>query len=536
MTGKRENTDRAGAACSCTADTPGRNDVLLTRPIDTIVKAKSPDLSVLATQALRCFFKATVAGVVFTCAVTAVAGEGEDDVISPGDFVFVDVYRREELSTTAQVDSAGNIDLPYVGKVEIGGLTESQAGAAVCSALREILKNPRVTVSRTLGYKTDGARTAEMETQVINLTNAQAESMFDALKGMSSQGGSLGFDPYTNTLIITDTPGVVQNMMSVIGQLDRMRSQLTQVRIEAKIAEVDEGAMKDLGVRWFVKGNEVTGGFYPPAAQDPRVNAMRGGQGGIANEMVRGIGGGINRGFDREFVEEPNFDRRIAVPVHVPTPGQLFFGLLNDNVDIGTLLDALVEDNKAEMLANPMILAVNHRPAEIKMTDEYPYTEYTLQAYGAHQSTKFMDLGIKLEVTPHVYRDEKGIYIQLELVPEVSWYSGSSNGVPIRSVRTSDTVTNVRDRQTLVIGGIVMDDERNVEQRVPGLGRLPVIGNLFKHQERAKSRKELMVFVTPTVHSKPETITWDKMLNLSVAEEQHAGIPSRPNGRESRRD
>lgn len=95
----------------------------------------------------------------------------------------------------------------------------------------------------------------------------------------------------------------------------------------------------------------------------------------------------------------------------------------------------------------------------------------------------------------------------------------------------------MRDGQTLVIGGIVLSEERNVETRVPGLGRVPLVGNLFKHRERAKERKELMLFVTPTVHESPETITWDKMLNLSVATGARAElIPALEARRETRRD
>ncbi|HEO70409.1 MAG TPA: hypothetical protein ENN80_04040, partial [Candidatus Hydrogenedentes bacterium] len=132
------------------------------------------------------------------------------------------------------------------------------------------------------------------------------------------------------------------------------------------------------------------------------------------------------------------------------------------------------------------------------------------------------DLGIQMQVTPHVYRDQGGVYVQLELAPEVAFYSGSSNGVPIRAVRSSESVANVRDKQTLVIGGITLNDERHTEQKVPVLGHVPVLGVLFRHKERTREAKELMVFVTPTVHERPETVTWDRMLNLSISEQTAA--------------
>jgi type II secretory pathway component GspD/PulD (secretin) len=122
-----------------------------------------------------------------------------------------------------------------------------------------------------------------------------------------------------------------------------------------------------------------------------------------------------------------------------------------------------------------------------------------------------------------VYKDAGGPYVQLDLKPEVSFARGTSNGVPIRAVRSSNNVSNVRNGQTLVIGGIVLNDERNVMQGVPGLSKLPLLGSLFRHKERSRSRNELMVFVTPTIHNEPETITWDRMINLTGTAKEDFG-------------
>jgi len=468
---------------------------------------------------------------------TGAAALPEDDVINPGDLVFVDVYRRPELSTTVQVDSNGNVPIPHVGNVNVAGITEAEAGGRITAALQTILKHPRVSVSRTAMRPAAAmpARSAAMTTQVISLSNSNAKVLASALQGMASEGGSLSFDPDTNTIIITDTPGTIQNMMGVISQLDQMQSQVTQVRIEVKIAEVEQGAMKELGIRWFFAGDESTGGFYPATPQHVRTTGAQADP--LANERLGGVGGGGGGG-ERRFVDEtPYWNRRLNVPLHVPTPGELFYGFLDNGLDIGVLLDALVSDNKAQLLANPMILGVNHKPAEIRMTDEFPYHESSTTFGGTQYSVKFMDLGIVLNVTPHVYKDATGPYVQLELNPEVSYANGVSNGVPIRSVRSSDTVANVRDGQTLVIGGIVLNDEQTTVQRVPGLGKIPVLGALFKRKERSRSHTELMVFVTPTVHAAPESITWDRMINLSDAlQEDFASIPSKQPRGEARKD
>jgi len=441
----------------------------------------------------------------------------DDEAIQAGDVLFLDVYRRPELSSSVQVDANGAISVPYVGDVAVAGMSEQQASARVASALKLILKNPRVTLSHR-GGRIQGGRAPDMKTQIIPLDNSNAEELAEAMEGMSSPGGNIGADRNTNSLIVTDSPAAIQSIMTAVEQLDRMPNQVTQVQIEAKIAEVEQGAMKELGIRWFAQGTDVTGGYYPPRSRDIGSNSALNGLDPLANERIGSNRSGIySNGVDREFKNGGDFDRLLNVPVQVPVMGQLFFGLMNNNVDLGALLDALVKDNKAELLATPYITAVNHQQAEIKMTDEFPYTESS-QTFGTFAySVKFLDLGIKLLVTPHVYRDEAGPYVKLELNPEVSFANGMANGVPIRSVRSSDSVANVRDGQTLAIGGIVLNDERNVEQRVPALGKIPLIGPLFKRKERAHSRNELMVFVTPHIHNSPETVTWDRMINLSGA-------------------
>ncbi len=441
-------------------------------------------------------------------------------VLEPGELVFVDVYRRPEVSTTTQIDSDGNIQLPFIGNVTIAGLSENEASARIRTALSSVLKNPRVTVSRTAPEIGGGYRMPDMKTEILPLNNADAETLSVALQGMTSAGGSIAYDPDTNSLIITDTPDAIQNILNVTARLDKMQSQLTQVRIEAKIAEVKAGAMKELGVRWFVQGTDVNGGYYPLPSQDTNINALKGQSASpLNNENFGGINGNGNQNNDRgrSFVDGTTFDRLLNVPAQIPKVGQMFFGLMNQQVDLGMLLDALVADNQAELLANPNILTVNHKKAEISMVDEFPYTEFGIEASGRENfSVRFLDLGIKMAVTPHVLKDDKGTYVKLEFEPEVSSPTGSSNGIPIRSVRKYQGESNVRDGQTLVVGGIYRNDLQDVEQRVPGLGKVPLLGNLFKHTEKSHAQTELMMFLTPTVHESPETVTWDRMLDVTA--------------------
>lgn len=439
------------------------------------------------------------------------------ETLNPGDLVFINVHRQPELSTTTQLDGNGNVEIPYIGQVTLKGLSLGDAGERVSMGLKSILKNPKVTVSRSSGggeLPSAYVRTASMQTQVVPLNNADAGVLQEALLGMTSGGGSVSYDPNTNSMILTDEPAVIQNMLTVIRELDQMESQIAQVLIEAKIVEVETAAAKELGIRWFVQGDEAGGGYSPAPRQDALLNSIRQFSNGNANELV---GGGNRNGLTstRRYLDEGNFDRRLQVPLQVGTAGQMFFGYMNSGIDLGVMLDALVADDKAEMLASPYIGTVNHKPASIRMVEEFPYSELGTAGFSSVANTRFVDIGITLDVVPHVRRDPDGDrYILVELSPEVSTAVGVSNGVPVRAVRSSDSQRIVRDGQSLVIGGIVMADNHTVIQKLPGLGNLPIFGNLFKRKERSKTSRELMIFVTPTIHDKPEDMRWERSLEL----------------------
>jgi len=218
-------------------------------------------------------------------------------------------------------------------------------------------------------------------------------------------------------------------------------------------------------------------------------------------------------------------ENRLNVPMMAPVAGQMFFGMMTNDLDIGALVDALVADNKAEMLANPHQLTLNHKPARIEMLEKYPYTEFGTEVGGrGNFSVDFLDIGIRLDVTPHVYQDEQGDYVRLELAPEVSFPVSTIDGVPIRSVRRSESEALARSGQTIVVGGIFKNDVNNVEQGVPVLSKIPAVGNLFKRVEKSRKQTELMVFVTPTIYKTPEAVTWDRMINLSQIDLHQTGI------------
>lgn len=417
--------------------------------------------------------------------------------IKSGDSLYVEVYRAPELTGNLQVDSRGFIQMAYAGSIKVTGVIEKEAAARISKALAPYLRNPRVTVSRSQGFSGSiqviPGRGVDMLTEIIQLRNARAEDLHASVQGMVSSGGNVGFDANTNSLLITDNPKTLSNIRKVILQLDAMKSQLVQVSIETRIAEVRVGALKEIGIRWFARDDHSSAGFTP--------------------DTVTGT-------LENPFV--PSTDAA-QIPIGLPIPGQAFFGYKNTGLDLRALLDMLVTEEDAEILANPTTMTVNHQAAHIEMTDRIPYTEFGTFVTGETSfATKFIDAGISLDVTPHVYEDTTGPYVKLELNPSVSFPSSFKNGVPVLSVRQSQTIANVRDRQTLVVGGIISETQRDMVSKVPVLGDIPIIGALFRNKSKGRERTELMIFVTPTIHAKPEDISWEKMVigeNYSIVPE-----------------
>lgn len=469
---------------------------------------------------------------VLMCLAAPVQAQGNSGPISPGDLLSVDVLRAPDLSGTMQVDETGNIYLPFVGKIKVSGLSREQATAVVTMALRNDagMRNPRVSIQKS-GRAPSGVqygRAGDMTLAMVPLVKANAVTLSQALQGMSSPGGHIAPHPETNSLLITDTDAAIENILTVIASLDEMESQLYQVRIEARIAEVRVGALKELGIRWFAQGTEVSGGFYPPIPQDPAIAALNGGLSPSASERI-GNSNSVNatNNSGRRFIDNV-FDRRFQIPVQVPLPGQSFFGISTADVDIGAMLNALVSDNNAELLANPYQMTVNHKPALIKMVDRIPITELGVELSGATLvNVEFEEVGIVLNVTPHVSRDKKGCYVYLDMNAKVSFLTGQSvNGIPIISERSIASPAIVRDGGTLVVGGITKEEERTTISKMVGLGDLPILGLLFRHKEKSKFRTELMIFVTPRVYTSPEKITWDQMIDLSSELKKREMIPA----------
>lgn len=342
-------------------------------------------------------------------------------------------------------------------------------------------------------------------TQVVYLRNAKAEDLVPVLDGVAAtltgyaapaegQPGSakvatIQAHAETNALVISAAPAVFRELETVIRQLDVRRA---QVQVEAIIAEVSDELASELGVQWQSAdvgedARGVIGGTNFGGA-----GGLGGIVGGLADPRSVIGGNGLNIGYLRGSIKLPLGENGEDVTVF----------------QLGALVKALRGDGRANVLSSPSIVTLDHQEAEIKVVQEVPFLtgQYTNTSTngGANQPTNPFqtidrrDVGVILTVTPHV---NEGDAVRLELKQEVSALAPQASGAVdlITNKRELSTTVLVPDGGLLVLGGLTSEEATENVQGVPGLSRIPLLGNLFKSRGAKRNKRTLMVFLRPTI-------------------------------------
>ena len=287
-------------------------------------------------------------------------------------------------------------------------------------------------------------------------------------------GGFIQADASTNTLIITASEPVYRNLRNIIDQLDARRA---QVYIEALIVEVDANKLAELGVQWGTLGGGAKG------AGAAGTSFSTGGN-NLANQATARLAPG-------------------GVPL---APGNgLNLGFFTSKMGMGMLIHALESDSKTNILSMPNLVTLDNEEAKIMVGQNVPFItgQYTTQASAGaagvnpFQTVERKDIGLTLKVKPQI---SQGGTVKMAIYQETSSISPTVNAAGlITSKRSIDTNVLVDDGQIVVLGGLIDDNLQETEEQVPGLGSIPLIGNLFKYRSRTHNKTNLMVFLRPTV-------------------------------------
>lgn len=402
---------------------------------------------------------------------------------------------------------------------------------------------------RRLVAELDVSRDAASDTEVVYLHHAKAGEVVKVLRGLSGEvtqearveipaapvagnttpmdGGAEGESPLpksggtlvpgapgirleadmgTNSIVLIGPPRELAGYKRIISQLDIRRA---QVVVEAIIAEITDTKANQLGVQWlfldrngnlpagsvnFTNGTPINGIAAAAANQDTTaLGSLLSGMQGISAGVGRIGGSGLN------FV---------------------------------TLLQAMRSESGFNLLSTPTLLTLDNAEASIMVGQEVPFVTGSVTSNNAnpYQTIERREVGVKLRLKPQI---NEGDTVRMEIVQEVSSLADN--------VRASDVVTNKREIKTtvmvednglIVLGGLISNEGNDSDQRVPLLGDVPVLGNLFKSRTRSSTKQNLVVFIRPRILRDPalvQQISEDKYRGMRAAAPA-AALPATPPG------
>jgi general secretion pathway protein D len=342
------------------------------------------------------------------------------------------------------------------------------------------------TQVRYLNYADPEAIAGKLKEQITGIVQATPGAVppTGAAGGQSADKSvSIWADPPTNALIITAPPKVMRSLMSVIDKLDIRRP---QVRIEAILVEISTLKAAELGVNW--------------AVGDTRSNATV--PIGFFNQSV----GSASIGSIAALVQNPDAIGTAGLPTGLTLGAGRF---PDSGISFAVLLRALQGDSSTNILQTPSITTLDNEEAEIKVAQEVPFLTGSYANTGTgtgggnagvnpFQTIQREEVGEILKITPQI---NEGNSVTLKVEQESSGISQGTQGAVdlITDKRTISTKVMVEDGGIIVLGGLISDSARESENRVPVLGSIPIIGELFKTRSGNKTKRNLMVFIRPTI-------------------------------------
>ncbi|HFC7483631.1 TPA: type IV pilus secretin PilQ [Neisseria meningitidis] len=301
---------------------------------------------------------------------------------------------------------------------------------------------------------------------ILRLDNADTTGNRNTLV---SGRGSVLIDPATNTLIVTDTRSVIEKFRKLIDELDVPAQ---QVMIEARIVEAADGFSRDLGVKFGATGKKK-----------------------LKND-TSAFGWGVNSGFGGD--DKWGAETKINLPITAAANSISLVRAISSGA-LNLELSASESLSKTKTLANPRVLTQNRKEAKIESGYEIPFTVTSIANGGSSTNTELKKAVLGLTVTPNITPDGQIIMtVKINKDSPAQCASGNQTILCI-STKNLNTQAMVENGGTLIVGGIYEEDNGNTLTKVPLLGDIPVIGNLFKTRGKKTDRRELLIFITPRI-------------------------------------
>jgi len=330
-----------------------------------------------------------------------------------------------------------------------------------------------------------------LQTVLIPVNYAKAQDLMTLIQdstasagseyGLLSERGSVTIDERTNTLLITDTAERILEIRELITELDYA---VRQVQIESRIVIASSDFAHELGVRFGVTALHLGSNIGVIAADGQAADTI--------NPAINPRDDGL--------LDIPSYPNRYQV--NLPSPSQnagtLGLSFLTGDVILDLELSALEAEGEGEVISTPRVVTANQAEAFIQQGVEIPYEQSTSSGATAVQ---FKEAVLELKVTPLITPDNRiqmDLNVKQDTVGEI-FQTSRGGSVPSIDTRELETQVLVANGDTVVLGGIFQDEKASREEKVPWLGDIPVAGALFRRRGNETKKRELLIFVTPTI-------------------------------------
>jgi general secretion pathway protein D len=367
---------------------------------------------------------------------------------------------------------------PRTNSILIGGeQAERLRLRTLIAHLDTPLEDGGSTQVRYLRYADAEELAAKLQEQVTSMQARAAATQGAAPGAGASQEASVWADVQTNALVMNAPPEIMRELMTIIDKLDIRRP---QVLVEAIIVEVTADKTSDLGVTWAVDGSKDNNavGITRFTNGGPGIVDLGGAIEGNNADPTRLIGDGITLGIGR---------------------------ISDTGTSFAAILRALQGDANTNIISTPSIVTTDNEEASLNVGQEVPFLTGSFSNTGTtggvvnpFQTIQREQIGTKLTITPQI---SEGDSLILEISQEISSIAPSAQGAVdiVTNQRTIETTVIVEDGDILVLGGLIEDTLRESDQRVPVLGSIPLLGNLFRARTTDKVKTNLLVFIRPKI-------------------------------------
>ncbi len=398
--------------------------------------------------------------------------------------VFRFIANTAELNIVASDDVKGTVtvqlkDVPWdqalAAVLQSKGLAAQRFGNIVRVAPIETIKSEQ---QAALEKQTAEGLLEPLQIYVAPLNYANAAATVKQLEAFLTERGSIQTDDRSNQLIIKDVEPTLAMIRELLKRVDR---QNRSVSIEARFVEANSSHVKQLGIQW---GSGVdasgatgysTGAFFPNSV---------------------GVSGGLTRAGASQFYSPGNESLLVDLGTTAGSSGALAFSLgsIPGLIDLDARLSALESDGWGRIVSSPRVSVMDNSTAKILQGAAIPFE--TVSNGGTQ--VQLVDAVLQMDITPHITTDGN-VSMDVKIKNNRPDFSQSVQGRPAIAKKEIETKVLVADGDTAVLGGVYSTEESAANERVPGLGSIPLLGYLFKNSSSTEKQSEMLVFITPRI-------------------------------------